>query len=288
MDKGFEALTRIIAGGRLTRVGIAKPDRRSFLGRAAAGLGSLALLGSRGALAGGAEGKSGGSGDVAAEGERAGRQSHREGIETWRVHRRPGGYEVNFRHKIRRRSGTLDITFGGGSMSYILTRDRDQLRLAFSKSGNVSVVDTKGRSATASWDRQRRRWKLSEASNRILRGSRRDFRLGLAIASDLDPDVPKRRASGSARQSTTASDCSEVYLKGSGFPRPPIYTRSVACDIATKDLEDFCYNVTNCGSSEKSCCRVLPECDCFCLSPLEADYLCGCDRVGNPYPYYCA
>lgn len=162
MSERFDELTRNVANLRdLFEQG---GDRRSLGSRAAAmGLG---LLGIR-QLSGEAK-EPPESASIEAKGDRPGKYSQREGIESWRVQRRPSGYEVRFRHRDRKLSGKATVTYADSSDNgtFVLDRDRGQVRLSFSggRRGRFAFTDERGRSSTGVADRKRGRWNIASES----------------------------------------------------------------------------------------------------------------------------
>jgi hypothetical protein len=286
------AVARLVAEEQ-TPITNVDSSRRTVIKRGAslaAGVVGLALLGT----------------SAAGAATRPGRYSRREGIESWKVNKTPSGAVVTFTHKKRTLSGKVQVTFGGGGKTTTTELTRRGDRVQFGLSGSTfSATDGKGGSATGRMEG--RRWDVSAASERVLRESRTDFRLAIAVARDMSP-APRRASATSGTSATTPTlehavgwvqaqtttvpncinipdgTCSRTSVKGTTFPVPSL-GRDEDCVKATFDMDDRCIAI----SGRPCCCRV--DCWCICLSALGSwipgvpdDLLCGCDRTGYTYP----
>lgn len=228
---------------------------------------------------------------TAASLRRPGRNSQREGVESWKVVQRGSNYEATFTHKNPRLSGTVRVAVGGDGKvsSVVLSRGSDRWQVVFS-TRTISVTDAEGQAAVGRLEGKR--WEVSEQSDRVMRASRTHFRLGLVIAGDV---VPVRRPRTGAAEvqlgwqaQATVPNCLEIpdgtcsrdqYI-GSSLPS---VTLEVAQLQATYALDDKCRE----ASGQPCCCRL--KCFCPCLTAFidpffDVDAGCGCDCRGNTYP----
>lgn len=212
-----------------------------------------------------------------------------------------------FKHKKPSLSGVIRITTGGDGKTntvVLTTNARRQWQISLSGQ-SFSARDDGSRVATGRL--VNRKWDISPESDRVLRASRAEFRLGLVVAGDV---VPVRRTRAASAALATASQqvnptegfvvqqtpgtvptvpncleipdgtCSRNQYLGSS---PPSFTLEVAKLKATYAMDD------NCGaaSGQPCCCRL--KCFCPCATALidpffDVDALCGCDCRGNTYP----
>ncbi len=214
-------------------------------------------------------------------GRRPGRLSCKEGITSWRVTRKPTGAVVAFQHRDRKRSGVLEyvLSDGGKTATFTLRRNNRQSRVASSPfRGTLSGVDARGRQFTSRLNWQRKRWEMDAQSERVLRESEWDFKIGFPILVDLEGPRPQaaslRTAEGGVAALATCSACDESNRQGGSGAG---WWRSTACEDATKQVNENC-SFGSCSG----CCRLIgptDDCDCFCAI---GDFSCGCDKLGYP------
>ncbi len=258
-----------------TPLGDVDESRRALIKRGAAlaaAVAGLALLGPAPARAQ-AEPD---SVEVASASRRPGPYSRKEGIESWKVNKTPSGAVVTFQHKKRRLSGEVQITYGGGgdTSTFVLSRDRERLQFAFNaERATFAGKDAQGRATSGRFDQDRNRWDVDAESDQVFHDSEQDFRIGLAITSDLAPR-PRNRADESTQQVAPASTCPctrEYRQRGEGDGS----ARSLACEAAVEKVHYECITQWCWG-----CCQLVGEdCDCGCWI---ADYVCHCGRSGDP------
>jgi len=230
---------------------------------------------------------------------RVGRYSRGEGIKSWKVRGSGSIVNVDFTHKKRKLSGQVRVVYSdsGRTLTTVLSRRSGRFQFALNR-GGFAAVDKEGNSATGRLTERNRRlaWDISEASEQVLRRSRDDFRLALAVAGDLAPRITRRSSLQSSEVPASSDEderpdclkipdgrCSRDSYKGTTAPFARI-GRDEACLVATYDMDDRCR-----AASGSPCCCAL-GCWCVCADALKKliggtpDFVCGCDRTGNTFP----
>jgi len=300
MDHLIDRLARRLAADA-SQARTPRSTRRDVTRRSISGALVLALLGSRAGRA---------SSEIERQAQdRPGTFSRREGVERWRVRRTTNGAVVDFWHKERKRSGTVDLVFAksGGSGTALLRREHDRLQMAFNfERGTFSIVDADGGSTAATFDLRRNRWDVDPQYDRVMRVAKRDVEIAMAIYSDLAPrprprpfeprqEVRASRAGSQGEISTaqTAPRCDTRFSCPCGSGQNRQYgadfnsARSLACAGANIDVNQKCTNAwcfgccTFYGSSgQAESPEASGDCDCVCAPG--TDVLCRCTRAAEP------
>lgn len=220
--------------------------------------------------------------------QRPGRDARRAGVERWTVRRSSGGYRVTYDHERQRFSGTVRINFTNDfrTGTWSLTRDEGRAQAAFT--GNrLSATGVDGDSMVVVWDRQRERWETDAQSRRAVEANSTDFNIGFGITSDIANHFGRRRRANAAVEAAAAACTNNLFTE-----RAQAWTRSIACDWATINLDEACNEVPSACQGD-GCCRVIEGCDCACAGDipvfggLTGDYACHCSRHGYTYGNFC-
>ncbi|MDQ3695702.1 MAG: twin-arginine translocation signal domain-containing protein [Chloroflexota bacterium] len=272
----------------------AKQSRRGFVKHGAAvgaGLAGAILLGpGPGTVQ--AQGDDNESAEFEAQGRnKPGKHSRKAGIRRWRVRKKGSGYTVMFEHRDRKLSGQAEINFsnGGTTGSFVLSLRRDRLQLAVNlERGTFAGSDGDGRATSGVRNRRRNRWEVSPGSERVLRGSRQEFRTGFAILADLAPSRRRARGSSTAGASdeitTSQVRCFDNYAHATSGPGLTWFLVD-ARDIAKTKIAEACDEMSLSPCKGRGCCRQDEELTvCLGIPYLETDgVICTCQYRGSGY-----